>query len=195
RPNRAQVDGRHRGCAAAAGPVAAAAGRGKGRCDVNLTVLLDMAEWHARRMLLEGGCKSLQAMYYLVAPPGSESDGAIIPCMWHNDLEKEITVLTVKKLSRKIGAIAALFVSESWMVTLLESEYRRENADPPSQDPRRIEVVTLVATDGRVIRQRYLQMIRATPGGPLVGLQTMNKEEAGSTIGGRMIDGIITRAR
>lgn len=160
----------------------------------DLVALLDQGERHARRSLLLRRERQLTGLYHLVAPEGGYD--RIVTCLWRNDIEKQITILAVKKLSREMGAVAALALAESWMVRLATGEYERrgDKMDPPSQDPRRVEVVTIIATDGQTTRQRLLYIKRDQPGGRIIDLVPDHDIPQGGRFAGRMLDGIISPA-
>jgi hypothetical protein len=153
---------------------------------IELTELLDQGERHARRILLERREKQLTAFYHLVAPRGPDR---IVVCTWRNDIDKQLAVFQIKALSREMGAVAAMFISESWMLSVPVGD--PIPIDPPAQDARRQEVVMMLATDGRETRARSLQIKRDKPGGRIVDLVADETTRLGGKFAGRLIDGII----
>jgi len=139
-----------------------------------ITDLLDAGEKHARNILVKRRDKSLTAMFHLVAPDGRPD--AVISTPWGNDLQKQIMVAAVKSQAREMHATAALFLSEAWMATesIPLTEWHRKRAaehfTPPSQRPDRVEVVSMIATDGRDTHGRMLQIVRDKPGGRVIDL-------------------------
>jgi len=164
---------------------------------IDLDKLLDNGEEHARKILLEERHKSMMGIYHLVAPEGGTD--RVIGVSWENDIEKQITVLSIKDVSREMKAVAALMIHEAWMLKLNRStpntSWHRDrllaNLPRPSESPDRIEVVHLIATDGRETKSRALQMVRDKPGGRLIAL-IEDKAMEGGEFSGRLIDGIIT---
>lgn len=131
---------------------------------VTVDKMLAAGEAHARKVLLEEREERLTAFYHLVLPDGG--DNIIIPCLWRDESAKEMIVETVKEIARRVGAVGVMFVGESWMVRV-EGETIPSTMDPPSQQPGRVEVVTIIARTREGTGQRLLQMVRDTPGGPL----------------------------
>jgi hypothetical protein len=157
-----------------------------------LETLLDTAEKHARRLLLEERQKELLPFYHLVSP--DRDHDAVIGCVWTNTVEKDLAVLKVQARARQIGAIAALFMGEAWMVILDRSAAKTVDVSTivPSQHADRVECVQIVATDGVRTLSRALKMVRETPDGRLLALEPMNTGEQRSIdMMGRLIDGII----
>ncbi len=157
-----------------------------------LEQLLDIGEGFARNTLLERGKPSLHPFYDLVT---ADNQHALVPCFWINDEEKDGMIAAVQQVSREVGAVAALFVSEAWLVkrSTLPSEWHRKrtiaNIGKPSEQPDRIEVVQLVAMDGKHAIPRVLQIVRDKPGGKIISLILDN--DAGGQFAGRMVEGII----
>jgi hypothetical protein len=153
--------------------------------------MLDGGEAHVRNILLKRGEKQLTPLYHLFGPPGG--DHAIIPCQFQSEIQKQIMLAEVREIARKMGAVAALFMTESWMVKIDQRSSwhaRRmlETMDPPSQHPDRIEAVTIAATDGTEKAMRVLQIIRNRPGGKIVSLI---EEPPPEDILSRFLDGIL----
>jgi hypothetical protein len=158
-----------------------------------LAALVRTGERHAHKCLIERRLASLTGLYHLVAPEGGGQD-AVFPCTWRNDIEKKILLFAVKATARKIGAVAALCVHEAWMtkiekgLTPWHTRQRLENLTPPSEDPKRQEIVMIAATDGQRTISKMLQIVRDKPGGRIIALIDM---PIGATAEGRLIDGII----
>jgi hypothetical protein len=152
-----------------------------------LLELIDAAERHVRSILLERREPELQGFFHLVAPEG-EPDALCI-ADWQNDIQKQLVILEVKAIARKMHAVAAVYCGEVWMVK------RKANAplrfdEPPSQSRDRIEAVSVIATDGSETKLRLLQMIRDKPGGRIIALV---EDPGPQTLSGRLVDGLITK--
>jgi hypothetical protein len=154
---------------------------------MDLERLLDFGEAHARARLLEEGRKELTPFYHLSTPPG-EPD-AIVMVDFKDEQAKQISFAAVKQIARRTHAVAALFISESWMVNYTKEEAAAtRRVTPPSEDPRRVEIVMILVTDGRTYRNRALLMKRDRPGGELLDLV---RDEELINLGGRALEGII----
>lgn len=158
------------------------------KTEPTVETLLDAGERHVRDMLLVQREKSLVPFYHLVGP----DTHAILMCRFGSEIEKQLQILAAKKAARQMGAKLAMFVAESWMVKMSVGEWERrgDTMDPPSQDPRRIEVVSIAATDGKSSRGRLLQMERNRWNGRITGLVALPEPET-AEFGGRMLDGLL----
>lgn len=156
--------------------------------------LLMKGERHVRKMLLEQRKKELQSFYHLVSPSPSEPD-AIMPVSWANPVEKQLALISVRAQSRKMGAVAAMFIGEGWSVQKLDhpSPWHAQRwlatVGPPSQSPDRVEVIEIMTTDGVENRSTLLQMVRDKPGGSIIALLPFGRPNMGMI--GPLIDGII----
>lgn len=151
--------------------------------------LLDQGEKHARKVLLEHRDPELQGFYHLIAPEGGQD--RVIMTRWRNDIEKQLTVLSIKATAREMRAVAMLVVYEAWMLKLKPSQEFLANTPRPSESPDRIEAVYLLATDGRNTKARMLQMLRDKPSGRITSLIEDKFPEGDSAFSGRLVDGII----
>lgn len=150
--------------------------------------LVRLAGEHAERILIKERYKDLTATYLLFSPDGN-GDGLsveIVACPWHNDIEKQLMLLAVKKRARESGAVALSFVTEAWVAR--RSRDKPQWDLPPSQDPQRREVVFAAATDGKTKASREWQIVRDKPGGRIVSL--IDDGEI-TDFEGRVIDGIL----
>lgn len=152
---------------------------------MTLDEMLAQGEAHARKVLLEGRKEALTAFYHLVS---SEGENVIIPCPWRNAAEKEVILDVVKQVARQIDAVGVMFVGEAWMVEVKDPA-KIGDMDPPSQQPGRIEIVSILATVGPEQGARALRMVRDKPGGRLVALKAQISAATG--LGGRLIEGIL----
>lgn len=156
---------------------------------ITLDDLLEKGEEHARIVLLELAQESLTPFYHLVTPPGQED--AVCFTEWGNEAEKQIMIAATQKLAREIGAVAAVWIGEAWVVKLTRPEgapLRAPSMPMPSQHPDRIEVVVVIATDGDHTKVRSLEMKRGEAGRvvALVKDADMPMESFG-----RLLDGMI----
>jgi hypothetical protein len=161
----------------------------------DLRALVQRAGDHARKMLIDEGENEFIGMFHLVAPTGGTD--AVIVCPWHDDEEKLLAIAKVKQISHRMRAVAALFAGEVWLV---EREAptpwhakRIFDADPPSQQPDRIEAVFAVATDGKETVANTWQIVRTRPGGPVLAL--VKRGEKIGNFQGRLVDGLIPARR
>ena len=154
----------------------------------DLKALVRIAGNAARKQLIEHGEREFVGMFHLVAPDGQPD--AVIACPWHDDQEKLLAIAEVKKISRRMGAVAAMFASEVWLVRR-DAGHLWESEDPPSQQPDRIEAVFAVATDGKHTLANSWQIVRTRPGGPVLAL--VEQPEMAGHFEGRIIDGLIRR--
>lgn len=157
----------------------------------DLTALVRQTGEFARRQLIERGETGFTGMFHLVAPEGGTD--AVIVCPWQDDKEKLLAIAKVKQIAHLMGAVAALFAGEVWMVTREAPTpwhaKRIFEEDPPSQQPDRIEAVFAVATDGTDTVANTWQIVRTRPGGPVLAL--VERKEMAGNFSGRLIDGLI----
>lgn len=154
---------------------------------ITLRELVDNGARHARECLLARGNPALTSIYHVVLP-GDATD-AVIPCAWHDDREKTIVVSAIKVACRQFEATAIMYLGEAWMLSLPSGTDPNDPALPrPSQSPERIEVVQIMATDGRETIGRTLEMKRDA-GGRLTDLVV--KPWLGGLTSGFLIDGFI----
>ena len=155
----------------------------------SLDDLLDLGEMHARTVLLEVEAGSMQPFYHLITAEDDAPD-ALIPCQFEGDYTKDIAVAVVTHVAREIGAVMVLFASEAWMATIPAGpdDPEPDLTTPPSRRSDRVEIVALIVSDGDTVRQRTL-LIRRGEADRITGLERTH--EGASTMGGRMIDGII----
>lgn len=155
----------------------------------DLDKLLDQGEKHARKVLLEHRDPELQGFYHLIAPEGGQDQ--VIMTRWRNDIEKQLTILTIKSIAREMRAVAMLVMYEAWVLKLKPGQEFLATTPRPSESPDRIEVVHLLATDGRNTKGKMLQMMRDKPGGRITALIEDKFPEDAIEFSGRLIDGII----
>jgi len=151
----------------------------------DLDDLVRLAGEHAERVLVKERQPQLLATYLLFSPAGT----FIVPCMWRSDIQKQLMVLEVRHLARDRHARAASFVSEGWMVQ--RSTDKPQWDLPPSQDPKRQEVVIAYATDGAAKKAMRWQIVRDKPGGRVISLVQLGGILSGAMLESRLIDGII----
>lgn len=160
---------------------------------ITLDQLLDQVGQHAHHTLIEENNDSLVPLYHLIT---KQNESIIIACPWATTDQKLLAIQAIKQLAHKKNAVLAAFVSECWMVVKdapLTPWHARQmiNEPPPSEDPKRIETILAVATDGESTKAKMWQMVRARPGGTLIALMPHPVNEG--QFAGRMIDGIIKR--
>jgi hypothetical protein len=159
--------------------------------------LLRWGEAHARRVLIERGQSDLAPFYHLV-PPDAGAQHVVVMAIWGSDIEKQLIVLNVKRLAQEIGAIAACFIGEGWMVksptqqpwTSWHEQRWLDSVGRPSESPDRVECVEVMATDGERYDGRLLQIVRDKPGGRVIALVG---EGVPTAVRGRLIDDIIPK--
>jgi len=149
---------------------------------MTLDDLLDYGDEFVHKFYEELGCDELVPFYHLF---GDKS--IVIECPWSNDAEKEAAIALVCFQSRENHTYQALFISEAWAMEYPAGVDWRA-ADPPSQQPKRIECVQIVAMDKHDSRSRSYRMIRDKPGGKLLRLEKMYEGEG---LEGRITEGII----
>jgi hypothetical protein len=167
-----------------------------------LTWLLRIGERHARTILLKDHASQLMPFYHLVVP--GRGQDIVIPGVFDSVEEKEAYAATARMVSRLAGATAALFVTEAWLVKrdlrdegVPITQWHRDRmleafrqGPPPSEDPNRIEVVSLFVTDGKKNRGVNLQIVRDKPGGKIIAL-VKEKYTDDTNFEGRMLDDLI----
>lgn len=149
----------------------------------SLKELLDDSESAVREILLKKGVKALTPAFRLV---DAEGNSTIVLAPWASDEEKVRCVKEVAAIAARIGAKALSLLVEQWLAT-----YDRHQ--PLTRRPRdrddRIEVVGIIATDGRDTRARFLDMVRGDDGN-LTGLP-FREEIDGATARFPLIEGIL----
>jgi hypothetical protein len=175
----------------------------------DLDQLVKAGERHANRVLLKERQPILIPLYHLIT---ASNEDVRIPCNWRGDQEKETMIAVVKATSHIIKAVAMLFITEAWLAKethkhkqplntswhrqraieeARKEALRKSNQTPPSQRPDRIEVVHIIANNGRQTKAKALQMIRDKPGGKLIALVEIIEASNDIDYSGRIIDGII----
>jgi hypothetical protein len=158
---------------------------------IDLESLVRLAGEHAETILIKRHEQDLVATYLLFRPTADGGlDIDIVPCLWRNEIEKQLMLLEVKKLARERGAVALSFVAECWLATRTKDNPRRDL--PASEDPQRREVVMAAATDGKAKAIGSWQIVRDKPGGRIMALvEDFSPAAVDGTFEGRMIDGIL----
>lgn len=153
----------------------------------DLKELLKHGEKLSRRMLLVEGVEQLVPMFHLVAPEGGEDQ--VVGCSWRDPDEKYEQVARMKQLAHKMGAVAALFITEAWM-SVQKPNVDLRFIDPPSQQPNREEVVMIIAIDNEGNQETAnLTIVRDKPAGTIIALK-QNKEAQG-VYQANIIDGLL----
>lgn len=152
---------------------------------IPLTTMLNAAGDMARDVLITQGWTELSPMYHLITDDGEIE---VIVCPWTDDQDKLAMFLEVKNRAREINATQAVFISEAWAI------YRKSidemiDADPPSQQPDRREIVFAVATDGKSTLGRSWQIVRDPESRRITQLVQDNENETRSS--GRLLDGLL----
>lgn len=150
--------------------------------DVGLNTLLDRAEKHIRRVLIED--KERELMPMVVMAKEGELGVAEIP--WRNDDEKIAMVEALGAAMREKGIEAYVFMSEAW-IALMPCGWSPDQRVPvmPKERPDRKEVVFALACDKDRAVQRSWRIVRGEAG-TIVKLER-EKDEV-SSLGGRMAD-------
>ena len=145
-----------------------------------LEELIDNGEKHARRVLLVRGEESLTPLYHLV---NAEGEGAIVGVEFHSEAQKQIIVEKVREIAADFGAVAVLLMSEGWAVSYsldVDKDDPVALGPSPSNHPRRIEVVSLAATDGKRTIGRMLFIKRI--GGRIEALERRDPDTVENTV-------------
>lgn len=153
---------------------------------ISLDQMLDMAESHARNILLIERKKELIATFMLVDPQG---EATIIGCPWDGEIEKQIALAVIRAKAREINAVMLSHVSEAWFSPPYKTQAEVDAAPPPSQSPDRREAVIALATDGVATKARIFMIERDWKG--KIAALTSDPKIAGDSFAGRMIDGIL----
>jgi len=147
--------------------------------------LITRGEEYARHLLLEEREKQLDPLYYLIDP---EDKIHLIPCTFKNDFVKKLEFVAVKQLAQRVNCQAVLFISEGWSV----SREKGETGPQPSEDPKRIEVVSIMAVTYEASRTKLLHMVRDQVTKRLIGLEPMVEMTDGQ---GPLIDGLVQKPK
>lgn len=121
---------------------------------VDLDKLMDLGVGQARSVLLN--TKDQMEPTWLIHRPDDKYRLVMTP--WGGDFEKELARNYVRQLIEEDGADSYSVIMEAWAVSLPTGS--RPILDRPSQDPRRVECVMIVATDGFNQRSKTLRIIR-----------------------------------
>ncbi len=123
-----------------------------------LQSLLDSAEDQAKRILLDTN-EQLVTTFVLYNPHDKME---IFACPFHNDMEKKIMLLMLRKHMREQQTIAYSHLSEAWVAK--QSHPYSDNDPRPSERPDRKEVVMAFATDGVNTKAKMWDIIRYEDG-------------------------------
>lgn len=130
---------------------------------MTLDELMFAAETQAKLILL-GTKEQLEPSWLLDAP----NEPTVVITPWSGDIEKMLARAFVRQKLKDLGAKAYSIAMEAWMVSLPKGA--RPILDRPSQDPRRIECVMIVATDGFHQKSKTLRILRDKVTGKCTGL-------------------------
>ena len=145
--------------------------------DALLKKLADLAELHARNILITEVEPDLEPFFHIVTP----ETNMLVVVPWENNQEKNIVVSVMRHALRERRAKAYCFTSECWLA-------RYDKGDAPIDDfqrpkvmpkdhPNRIECVCIFASTHSKQAMRVLEMIR-DPSGRIVDLKP-NEHPAG----------------
>lgn len=111
----------------------------------SLDDLLDLAERHARRVLIEHHREQLIPSFLYEA----DEHCAVIGVPWQNNEEKRYAAAAVRRVMQANGAKQYSFITEAWMAAM-PKEISPEQAKTmrPSEQPNREEALIGFATDG-----------------------------------------------
>jgi hypothetical protein len=114
--------------------------------ELNIDQMLELARGHAETVLRMG--MQIMPVFALQGPGGLSIHG----CPWKNDEEKEMMGTGIRQEIKRQKISRYSFTCEAWALELKSSE---EFHLRPSKDPRRIEVVIVLAVDRhqRIFRQ------------------------------------------
>lgn len=152
-----------------------------------LNRLLDVAEMHARRILISFGADELTPLFHLVCP-GTHDYCIATP--FSGDESKDAAAQMVREKIRETGATAYMFLSEAWMITR-EPGYDLQRSQRPTDAPDRIEVVIAIATDGVGYKARRWRIKRGHRG-QCVDLM-LDSDSLEMRHGGGRFDNLFTR--
>ena len=121
---------------------------------LDLDGLLDLAERQAREVLLKQKHDEILPTFVM-----AQRDGGLVIAgvQFRNDFEKRLVREKIREIMRSNDTVAYSFLTEGWAVAYpLDADMRVR----PSENPRRIEVVSALATN--VVESKYKQwrMIR-----------------------------------
>lgn len=143
----------------------------------------------AHRVLLERRERSIMPLYHLITGKG---ESMVIGCPWGNEREKHASFAEVKRVSHEHECTHAMYLSEAWMVAVPAGKDPMSKW-PAAEQPDRVEIVQVVATDGIRTLGRTWKMLRDPPGtGRVTALEPMSDGgDEPAKIKGAMIDGLI----
>jgi hypothetical protein len=129
---------------------------------IGLHTLLDDAERHIRRVLLEKKEPELVPMFVMATKRG----GIILcPTPWRNDEEKRLMIEALRREMRKEGAEAYCFMSEAWTAVQPKGWKPGDSEGPAaSHRPDRQEIVFALAADRERTIQRQWRIVRGEAG-------------------------------
>jgi hypothetical protein len=163
----------------------------------DLKALIEGARKQAHRVLIEKRQDQLIPFYHLIVPGEGRDVVIATPC--RNEDERVASIAAVAATANMVGAVAALFLSEGWMsvhdmpLTPWHANRLLANHPPPSEDPKRKEVVFALASDGEQTECARWQIVRDKPGGRIIAL--VEDDISNNTIESRLMDGIIPKRR
>ena len=162
---------------------------------VTLQDLIDLGVRHAHKILIEERQPSLKHFYHLVLRNG---DTALLPVAWNSEIQKQLTLLGVKKAAEKLDAVMAMGISEAWALVSPRPRSKEDSEawldkalrDPIRESPQRQECVMIFATDGERSIGQMLHIHRDKPGGRIVALVPNEVIASGEShmLEGRLID-------
>lgn len=130
---------------------------------MTLDELIFAAEAQAKAVLL--GTKDELAPSWLLDAPNQPT---VVLTPWNGDMEKMLARAFIRQKLKDLGAKAYSVAMEAWAVSLPSGA--RPIIDRPSQDPRRVECVTIMATDGFHQKTKTLRIVRDKVTGKCTGL-------------------------
>ena len=140
-----------------------------------LEVLLDSAEQHIRRVLLEQKEDELVPLFVMAKP----DEMILCPTPWRDDFEKALMVDMVRQEMRKEGVKAYVFMSEAWSAKQPAGWKPGDPEGPaPSDRPDRQEIVFALACDKERALERVWRIVRGEAG-TIVKLEREEKTTTG----------------
>lgn len=138
--------------------------------DITLETILDLAYSQAARVLVDQPAGVQIVPTFLIQT--SESSIILMQTPWRSERDKDLMCRSLGETMRDRGAQRYSFLSEAWMsvsprdgMSLEEIAKKRfTEAELPSNDPNRIEVVMTMAADHETSLHKLYRIIRGEAG-------------------------------
>lgn len=116
-----------------------------------LTDLLDAADRHAHRILIEQKREQITPVFLFEKKTG---ELVFVATPWDSPVEKRVMVNAVKMMMRDQEAVRYSFVTEAW------ASGNATEDKPPSEQPDRWEMVIALAADATTQEYRWWRILR-----------------------------------